>query len=226
MCLCYIHEPCTSIRVILSEWIFCYGYFHGHCMDTSTRTLGTLRLSSNASAGLATISHHETSHVPGASLRSDRRQASTLELENEIGINSNRGSKTEGTSVNYRRVCEHDRVFKTFSVCNVIGDVTYYPFPPPDRLLHRHLNDESAQPPTTATPATLQHSPHTLLCRVEEDSFFVLSFLTCVDAGEVRARVECGECGAGAECGAVKCGRGADGPRTVLPVMRRPPRRV
>jgi len=26
-----------SIRVFLSEWIFRYGYYHGHYMDTSTR---------------------------------------------------------------------------------------------------------------------------------------------------------------------------------------------
>ena len=37
MCLCYIQEPWTSIRVFLSEWIFRHGYYHGHGMDTLTR---------------------------------------------------------------------------------------------------------------------------------------------------------------------------------------------
>jgi len=40
MCLCYIHEPWMSIRVFLDEWIFRHEYYHGHCMDTSTRGPG------------------------------------------------------------------------------------------------------------------------------------------------------------------------------------------
>jgi len=36
-CVCFIHEQWMSIRVFLSGWIYRYGYYHGHCMDTSTR---------------------------------------------------------------------------------------------------------------------------------------------------------------------------------------------
>jgi len=32
-----MHEPWMSIQIFLGEWIFQHGYYHGHCMDTSTR---------------------------------------------------------------------------------------------------------------------------------------------------------------------------------------------
>jgi len=37
MCPCYVHAPWMSIRVFSNEWIFRLGYYHGHCINTSTR---------------------------------------------------------------------------------------------------------------------------------------------------------------------------------------------
>ena len=64
MCLCCIHEPLMSNRVFLNEWIFQQGYYHGHCMDTSTRVSGVFPRSSplggegsNTKAGKSNLSN-------------------------------------------------------------------------------------------------------------------------------------------------------------------------
>jgi len=52
MCLCSIHKPWMSIRVFLSKWIYRHGYYHVHCMDTSTRECIALQLTRFQVSGL------------------------------------------------------------------------------------------------------------------------------------------------------------------------------
>jgi len=44
VCPCHVHAPWMPIQAFLSEQIFRHGYYHGFCMDTSTRVYFALFL--------------------------------------------------------------------------------------------------------------------------------------------------------------------------------------